>query len=168
MRVLIAIFAAALAFAPLAATAQEAEPDYNFATFKGDDPVLAKARTDAIKSLPQFWLRYDADPVVRETAVVKAEFKSSDGKTEAMWVLIESRKDGVVTGLLANIPVYDVGVRQGDTVTLKEKDLIDWGYRRDGVRWGYFTGRAQYARLPADKKAEAYADANFSTTPIEP
>ena len=168
MRTLLALIAAAVLLSPLPVLAQPAEEANNVATFSHGDLGMEKAKAEAIRFLPQFWRRYDADPAVREMAVVKAGFRAKDGREEFMWVLVLSRKDGMVTGRLANSPVLEVGVKAGDTVTIDEKRIVDWGYRRDGVRWGFFSGREQIARLSPDKQAEALAGANFSPTPIEP
>jgi uncharacterized protein YegJ (DUF2314 family) len=166
MRLLALLMAAALMAAPVAACAQDAEDPSNIVEVAPEDVEIHAARETARQALPGFWARFDSDPVVRETGLLKVVFPAKGGSTEVMWVRELVRKNGVVTGLLDNVPTLDVGLVTDQPVTVDLSKVVDWGYVRDGKRWGFFTPRLMLKRLPTDQAAEL--GETFSPTPIEP
>lgn len=166
MKPLALLIAAALLAASLPAFAQSEDPN-NVVQVAQDDVEMNAARERAWQSLPGFWTRFDNDAEVRETAVLKLRFPAKDGGLEVMWVRELIRKDGVVTGVLDNEPIMDVGVQPDQRFTLDLSQIVDWGYYRGDKRWGFFTTRVMLARMPTEKAASLGA-ASLSATPIEP
>eukprot|EP01030_Chromulinospumella_sphaerica_P016570 gene16570-16385_t len=161
MKPLALLIAAALLAAPLPAFAQSEDPN-NVVQVAQDDVEMNAARERARQSLPGFWTRFDNDAEVRETAVLKLRFPAKDGGLEVMWVRELVRKDGVVTGVLDNEPIMDVGVQPDQRFTLDLSQVVDWGYYRGDKRWGFFTTRLLLElfseEIPARMQAQAARD----------
>lgn len=57
---------------------------------------------------------------------VKRAFVAEDGRIEHMWVKVDGlTTEGMLTGRLANSPLYDVGVKHGDRVEVKVDEIED-------------------------------------------
>jgi|GEM_PF-2779023 len=80
----------------------------------------------------------------REYLLVKGPFVAK-GTTELMWVEVKEWKDGVLKGPLRTQPSFAVELVPGQTVTVKEAEVIDYSYKfEDGTFLGNETGRARY------------------------
>lgn len=157
MRLLPLILAAALFAAPAAVFAQSANshrpPADKPMQFADSDPAMNAAIAEARRSLPDFWKRFDTDPVVAETAKVKMAFDTPDGGEVHLWIRELRREGGAIVGILDNQPANLPGLAKGDTVTIVQARLSDWRYVRDGRMYGGFTTRVMVPRLPADQQA---------------
>ncbi len=116
-----------------------------------DDPVamvpdsdreMQAAIAEARRTLPSFWSLYESDRQVRSSARLKVGFPTPGDGREHMWLHDIRRADGVITGVLENIPEAPMTVRKGDTVTIDAAEISDWGYERAGRLHGNFTTRA--------------------------
>lgn len=164
LRLLLAVVALSFAAAP-PALAREEDPD-NVEIIKADDQAILRAQRQAKASLPGFWARVEREQAVRDTAVVKMAFITADGRQENMWLRDLTAKDGVLTGVLDNEPILNTQLKLGQRITIDPDRILDWGYERDGVNYGFFMLRVQMTRMTAEEKANVgFA---LSDTPIEP
>jgi uncharacterized protein YegJ (DUF2314 family) len=76
---------------------------------------------------------------------------------EYVWAVELDRSRVPMTGILLNQPdLFEA--REGDRVAIAEADIIDWGYRRNGVMQGSFTTRVLIDRMPPDAAAQLRAE----------
>ena len=148
------------------APAAGGESPENIFTIERDDTEMAAAEATARRSLPDFWKRHETDAEVRETGVVQVKFPTSDNGREDMWVSDLKRAGGKITGILANEPVAVPSLKSGQTVTVDPANIIDWGYRRSGLRYGYFTARLLVSRMSPEEAKQFGGE--FAATTIEP
>ncbi|NBB16059.1 DUF2314 domain-containing protein [Caulobacter sp. SLTY] len=159
------LLAAVLVAAPMVAFAQS-EPTENVLNFSEDDRAMNAAIGEARRTLPDFWRRFESDQQVHDSALLKVRFPVKNGGSEYMWVRDISRPGGKITGILDNVPTLDVGVREGDRVTVDPADITDWVYDRGGRRWGGFTIRVHISRLTGERADQIRQV--LSDTPVEP
>ncbi len=121
-----------------------------------DDPVamipdgdreMETAVAEARRTLPLFWSMYETDREMRAAAKLKVGFPTPGGGREHMWLHDIRRTNGVITGVLENIPDAPMSIRKGDTVTIDAVEISDWGYARGGRLYGNFTTRAMLKYL---------------------
>jgi uncharacterized protein YegJ (DUF2314 family) len=87
-------------------------------------------------------------------AVLKAPKKNQDqfsvkfivevkDQAELMWLNDLKFDKGVFTGKLANDPALAKHLKMGQTIQVKEDDVVDWMYVEDGKLKGGYTIRVQ-------------------------
>lgn len=107
-----------------------------------DDVQAATAR--ARVALAPYKARIATGLPNREYLLVKGPF-AAKGTQELMWIEVKQWKDGVLTGPLRTQPTVAVELVPGQTVTVKEAEVLDYIHRfEDGTFLGNETGRARY------------------------
>ena len=104
--------------------ASENEKD-NVVNVDSDDPRMAAARQEAIRRWPEFVSAFHSRKNDLQYAV-KAPFKDASGEVEYLWVAARRVTKDEIVGLLANDPILDVGLKNGDQATVKVADVYDW------------------------------------------
>ncbi len=138
-RVTVAFLVTALALAP--ATAQDV------------DPAMAAALRKAQVSLEDF-LRTAASPPANASAFA-VKIALSDGKdTEHFWIVPFTRQGDSFKGTLGTTPRLVRHVRQGQDISFRKSQIVDWMYVDVDKRrmHGNFTA---CALLTKEKKEEA-------------
>jgi uncharacterized protein YegJ (DUF2314 family) len=116
-----------------------------------DDPALLKAEADARATLPSFLERLASPRPADGEFMVK--FRIRRGPTpEQIWAEQLTFIDGELRGVLANDPVTR-GFRFGQEIEIPRDEIMDWGYRDNGVMQGHFSTRVFLTRMPADVQA---------------
>jgi uncharacterized protein YegJ (DUF2314 family) len=92
----------------------------------GDADALRAAHERARRELPAARQRFDEGLPLGSTFYVKYGFPVADGGREYMWVAVESWRDDVITGALANDGAYRADLRAGKRVSLPAADVFDW------------------------------------------
>ena len=142
-----------LRYAPKpSATALEVSPD---------DPALVRAEADAREALPAFLQRLASRDPTDAEFMVKFRLRSG-GTPEQIWADVIRRVDGRLIGLLANDPVTR-GYRIGQEVEIPEREIMDWGFRSNGVMQGHFSTRVFLARMPADVQAHTRREMGWTS-----
>jgi len=142
-------WATAVAAQPAAA---EGAPADQIMNFRESDAEMNKAKAEGIASLPDF-LKHLDKPAANETDfMVKYDVDQSDG-VEYVWAAVDGRSGTSLNGVLINQPEY-TNDKLGDRVTIRQNDIVDWGYRKDGIMQGSFTTRVMLAHMPASEAAE--------------
>lgn len=148
MRILTLTLAAFAMTAPVAAQAQRSD---NVIDVSSNDAAMNAAIGKARQQLPDFFAHLAKPQIGEHSFSVKFDLLPEPGKAEYIWAEVISRSGGVTTARLANNPV-DARFKLGDTVKVRDEDIVDWGYFRSGVMQGHFTTRAL---LPGIDPAQA-------------
>lgn len=159
MRSFMMLLAAAL-IAPLTAHAQsqsapKASPrpahDRIVDVAKGD-PEMQSAIAKARAELPGFFVRSAAPQAGDSYFLIKYNL-TPQGAAEFIWAEVISHKGDTTLARLINNPRAP-GFVKGQQVTVRNADIIDWGYVKNGVMQGNYTTRIL---LPHMAPAEAAA-----------
>jgi len=115
-----------------------------------DDPEMNKAMADARAHLPYFW------HVMTEAKNGEEEFsvkvRITDGKnTEYFWCTDLKIEKKVVTGEIGNDPELVKTVKGGERIPIKEPDIVDWLYMKEGKMIGNYTSRPLMKSMNKDE-----------------
>ncbi|MES2444408.1 MAG: DUF2314 domain-containing protein [Pseudomonadota bacterium] len=149
MRTLLMLGAAAfgLALAP-AAHAQSKERILNFAAADGEmNAAKAKGRA----TLPVFFGHVRAPGPDESGFMIKYDLIPEAG-VEYIWAEVISHKGDVTVARLSNVP-DDKRFKIGQQVTVRDAEIIDWGYMKGPVMQGHYTTRVMLPHLPAGEAA---------------
>jgi len=102
---------------------------------------------------------------VVDSFAVKVAFPTGNGN-EHIWVDVISHTGDDITGTIDNNPEFRPDLKDGMTVTVKEANVSDWGYLRDGRLYGNFTTRVLVKHMAPDEAAQVKA--MLSETALEP
>lgn len=129
------------------------------------DPAMDAATAQARASLPTFWAIVSNNPAIEERSV-KVGYPTRHGGIEYLWVDVMDRHGQQISGRILNEPEDVVDVRVGQAVTVQERDVVDWSYRKTGGRYfGQFTTREVLRHT--DKATSQEEGARLSRTPLE-
>ncbi|MES2988184.1 MAG: DUF2314 domain-containing protein [Pseudomonadota bacterium] len=133
--------------APLPAHAQDAT-----IAVAANDPEMRAAIAEAKRGLPVFF-GHATSPGPGETRfIVKYDIIPEDN-AEFVWAEIISHRGDVSIAKLLNAPA-DRRLKLGDQVTIRDAQLIDWAYFRDGEMQGGATMRVLISRMEPAEAAE--------------
>jgi uncharacterized protein YegJ (DUF2314 family) len=90
---------------------------------------LLEASRKAREHLPELRKAFNTGLQPDEFIDLKAPFATPDGGTEWMWVEITSWKGDDIKGTLQNDPVEVPGLRAGQIIEVREKDIFDYIHR---------------------------------------
>ncbi|MFC3078412.1 DUF2314 domain-containing protein [Phenylobacterium terrae] len=142
------------------------QPQEAFIEVADDDERMNAAMAEAKASLPQFWRRFETGTPEYSDFTVKAAMTTVGGQgIEHIWIDVSDRRDGKVTGRLANEPVH-LGdeLTLGSEVEVPEAIISDWGYAKGEVNYGHFTTRVLMTRQYPDTPLAEYG---LSPNPLE-
>lgn len=133
--------------APLAAYAQDAT-----IAVAASDPEMRAAIAEARRGLPVFFGHATAPGTGETRFIVKYDLVPED-KAEFVWAEIISHRGDITVARLLNAPA-DRRYQRGDQVTIRDAQVIDWAYFRDGEMQGGATMRVLIARMEPREAAE--------------
>lgn len=113
-----------------------------------DNLELSQQMVDAVhqarEGLPAFWSAWADNSFGKGDYLVSAIFTNEDGKrAEFLWMTVEARGEGEVTGSLTGVPTVRTDIKPGDRVTVQEDWIVDWMFvPEDGDHKGGFTTSA--------------------------
>jgi uncharacterized protein YegJ (DUF2314 family) len=111
------------------------------------DPEMDAAIAQAKAQLPRFWDVFDNPRPGDRGFAVKLKF--SEGKNwEYMWVDSLQRRERKLFGKIGNEPEGLRNVRLGQVLEVKESEIADWMFIRDGKIHGNYTLRVLLTRMP--------------------
>ena len=117
-----------------------------------NDPEMRAAITKARAGLPVFFGHVNAPSPGEGGFLIKFDVVP-ETSAEFVWAEIVSHKGDTSIARLANAP-RDPRFVKGQQVVVRDREVIDWAYWRDGTMQGGATMRVLIARMPA---AEARA-----------
>ncbi len=99
--------------------------------------AIKEARAD----LPTFWKAWEDGSWGTGDYIVNAQFMSEDGtEGEFLWIAVQARGEGEVTGMLEGAPTIRKDLKHGQVVTVKEAEVVDWMFvPEDGDHKGGYT-----------------------------
>lgn len=116
--------------------------------YQRSDPEMAAAYKEALRTFPIF-----VDALEKNAASdfhVKVPLPYAQGR-ELIWMGdVKIEGDGLV-GRIANVPVHQKEIQKGSPHRLKQADIIDWYFMRDGKMHGSFSTRVMLKRMPPDR-----------------
>jgi uncharacterized protein YegJ (DUF2314 family) len=116
---------------------------------EGNQPVEL-AKQQAIAELPEFFQHLDS-PKPNETEFgVKFDLTPDGYSSEFIWAGELKRDGDVLEGVLTNTP-SSPGFSLGQSVRINASEIIDWGYRSDGIMQGHYTTKALAQQLNLDE-----------------
>lgn len=143
MRILIAL--AALT-APLAAEAQD-----RTVNVAASDPQMNAAIAQAKRELPVFFGHVGSPSPGENHFLIKYDVQPG-AAVEFVWAEVISHANAQSVAKLVNAS-NDGRFALGLQVRVNDADIVDWGYRKDGVMQGNYTTRVLIGRLPAAEAA---------------
>jgi uncharacterized protein YegJ (DUF2314 family) len=146
------LFGAALLW--LAAPFMPAPQDATIGVPAGD-PDMATAIAKARAGLPVFFGHATAPGPDEGGFMIKYDLRPG-GPSELIWAEIVSHKGDVTVARLLNAP-NTPGFAPGQQVSVRDKQVVDWGYWRAGTLVGGATMRVLIARM-SPKEARAMLD----------
>ncbi len=113
------------------------------------DPAMARAKKQAHEGVEVFLKHAAQPPKGTNSYVVKLKFEDKNG-LEFMWLapFRKRLKAPGYEGILVNRPGSVKMVKQGALVGFSKKDIVDWGYKKNGLWYGHFTTCAMFAHMP--------------------
>lgn len=93
----------------------------------------------AQKELPGFWKAWEGNEWGKGDYIVNVQFMDKEGKGEFLWMSVEARGEGEITGVLEGPPRLEIGHKVGDRLTVKESEVVDWMFlpEEGDFRGGY-------------------------------
>ena len=131
-----------------------------------DDAVINAASAEALKSLPDFWAKFDAHEPTRTDFYVKVGVPTDQGGVEHMWTAVLSHSGDMIVGRLENEPEQVSGMKAGAEFRVDPARISDWMYAKDGKSYGAFTTRAMAPRMSPAQRKEGMA--MLAPTSLEP
>lgn len=119
---------------------------------ESDDPEMEAAIAKARETLPEFWSALEARREGESGFSLKVRMEY-EGDVEHIWVGEIERRDGKIMGTIDNDPDALKNVKLGDRIEIKEADISDWTYLRNGKIVGNETLRPLLKHMPADEAA---------------
>lgn len=126
-----------------------------------DDPALVRAEADARAALPTFFQHLASPDPTDAEFMVKFRLRSG-AAPEQIWADVTRRADGALIGVLANDPMTR-GYCIGQEVEIPEHEIMDWGFRNNGVMQGHFSTRVFLERMPADVQAHTRREMGWTS-----
>ncbi len=105
-----------------------------------DDPEMKKAMANARAHLPHFWQVMAEAKNHEEDFSIKVRITDGDD-VEYFWCTDLKVEKGAVTAEIGNDPELVKTVKLGQRIPVKESDIVDWLYMKDGKMIGNYTSR---------------------------
>jgi uncharacterized protein YegJ (DUF2314 family) len=119
--------------------------------YERGDPEMAAAYRDALRTLPLF-----VEALKKGTAEqfhVKVPLAREGGR-EIIWMGDVKIEGEEFVGRIANVPRHQKEIVKGSPYRLKQEDIIDWYFMRDGKMHGSFSTRVMLKRMPPEQAKE--------------
>nr|WP_249778231.1 DUF2314 domain-containing protein [Phenylobacterium glaciei] len=127
---------------------------------------MKAATAESLRSLPDFWAKFDAHEPTRTNFYVKVGLPTDHGGVEHVWVEVLSHSGAMIMGRLDNDPEDVRAMKAGAEFRVDPARISDWMYAKDEKFYGAFTTRAMAPRISAAQRKEA--EALLAPTPLEP
>jgi len=154
--------ATALQLAAIGGPSLAADVSDNRVVSSSDDAALAAASSQARKTLPIFWKKYD-----QQTSPYYGVYASFPvpGGVENVWARPLRREHGKVLVRIAADPA-SLKLKYGDQVWIEQGQIIDWQYASGGKLYGAYVTRALMSRVTSERRETAAR--LLAPTPLEP
>jgi uncharacterized protein YegJ (DUF2314 family) len=137
--------AAVLAFAPTGATQAQ---DSSYIKIPNRDPAMEAAKAKARTTIGQFWEKLERPGPGEEGFALKVALPYNPRDSEHIWTKDVERRDGKITAVINNRPRDVKTVRLGQRIEIREDQISDWMFMRNGKMVGNYTLRPMLERMP--------------------
>lgn len=120
---------------------------------KDDDPEMNAAIAEAKRRWPEFVTAFEARKPDQHFSA-KYPFPIKGGGDEHIWLTVTAIQGDQVTGQIDNDPEYEIGRRNGETVTVPSANISDWVYTASGTNDKDLVGGFTIKVLMARQKAK--------------
>ena len=148
MRTPVLLAALAALALPLAAHAQAQDKTINVAP---GDPAINAAVARAKRELPVFFGHVGAPGPGEDHFMIKYDVQPG-APVEYVWAEVISHANAQSAAKLVNAS-NDGRFKVGLQVRINDAEIVDWGYRKDGVMQGNYTTRVLLTRIPESEAA---------------
>ncbi len=114
------------------------------------DPEMAAAIAKGQETLPQFWQTFDQRPHGESNFALVVRI-TDNGRIEHFYTTDFQRRDGKTMVTISNSPKIVASVKPGDRIEIRQKDITDWSYMRDGKYVGMRTMKPRFKNMPAEQ-----------------
>lgn len=115
-----------------------------------DDQAMTAAISKARETLSTFWSHFEARASGESDFSLKVRIEDKHG-VEHFWVTNIKRDRAQIWGVIGNDPDIVKSVKIGDRIRVKEADISDWLYMRNGKMIGNFTVRPLLPRMSKEE-----------------
>ena len=112
-----------------------------------DDQEMNAAIAKARSTLPVFWKSFERPARNEESFALKVKITDANG-TEHFWVNEIQRKNGKISGEINNDPEIVKSVKIGQRIDVRDEQISDWMFTRNGKIVGNYTMRPLLKTLP--------------------
>ena len=112
-----------------------------------DDPEMNAAIAKARSTLPVFWKSFERPARNEDSFALKVKITDANG-TEHFWVNEIQRKNGKISGEINNDPEIVKSVKIGQRIDVRDEQISDWMFTRNGKIVGNYTMRPLLKTLP--------------------
>jgi uncharacterized protein YegJ (DUF2314 family) len=117
------------------------------------DPVMAAAMRKAQAKLPDFLAIAAAPKPGMKGFAVKVAIRDG-GDPEYFWIAPFNNSGGQFSGEINNTPRVVHSVKEGQTITFAQSDIVDWLYIENGMMKGNYTACALIKSAPKREAEE--------------
>ncbi len=111
---------------------------------------MASAIKNARRTLPHFWATFAESKKGESDFCPKVRLEDEHG-IEHFWCGDIERKGASITGIVNNDPNVVQSVKIGQRIPIKDEQISDWLYMRDGKMIGNYTLRASMPSLTPEQ-----------------
>uniref|UniRef100_C6DZF3 DUF2314 domain-containing protein n=1 Tax=Geobacter sp. (strain M21) TaxID=443144 RepID=C6DZF3_GEOSM len=133
-------------------------------TFKDvqvQDDAMSAAIAKAKASSSKFLRAFHAQQPGTKDFYVKKPYPTPAKTHEHMWVEVAAEKNGVISGVIANVAEETREVKLGDAVTVNVGEISDWRYLNGNKLVGGYTIRYFVDKMSPQEKTEFLKKAGF-------
>jgi uncharacterized protein YegJ (DUF2314 family) len=149
---IVGIVAGAL-FLAFAAAGSAPAQDSSYIKIPNRDPEMDAAKAKARATLGQFWEKLERPGPGEEGFALKVGLPYGANSTEHIWTKDVERRDGKITAVINNRPRDVKTVRLGQRIDIREDQISDWMFMRNGKMVGSYTLRPMLKRMPPEDAA---------------
>ncbi|QDT52296.1 hypothetical protein Pan44_03050 [Caulifigura coniformis] len=127
------------------------KPEIRQTSASPQEEEMEKAMDEAVDKLDNFLAVLKTPKKNQEQFAIKFFVELKDD-AELLWLNELKFEKGVFTGKLANQPALAKHLKMGETLKVKEDDVVDWMYVEDGKLQGGYTIRVQRKYVQAAER----------------
>jgi uncharacterized protein YegJ (DUF2314 family) len=113
-----------------------------------DDQEMNAAIAKARATLPVFWKSFERPGAGEDSFGLKVRISDSNG-TEHFWVVEIEKKNGKIFGEINNDPETVKSVKLGQRIEVRDDQISDWTFTRNGKIVGNHTLRPLLKKMPS-------------------
>ena len=118
-----------------------------------EDPEMGAAKANARATLAKFWRAYENPGPGERDFALKVALPFAQNNTEHIWVSDIQRDGSSVSGVINNVPRDVKTLRLGQRIQIRDEQISDWMYLREGKIVGNHTLRPLLKRMPPAEAA---------------